>query len=88
MQGPHVEGIPVKADSGIVTMKIYPIKHAELTSEGAITISFINKLDHRSNDGVWFSSDDIPTDMPGIPLSNKEEYVSKIDMSLKEESVS
>ena len=57
---------------------------AQLTSEGAMTISFISKSDHASNDGVCVSVETIPTDTPGIPLSNKEEYDFKTDMSLKE----
>jgi hypothetical protein len=56
----------------------------KLTSEGAITISFIRRLDHTSNEGVCVSVGDLPTDTPGIPLSNKEEYDPEMVMSLKE----
>ena len=49
-----------------------------------MTISFIIKSDHASNDRVCVSVEKLPTDTPGIPLSNKEEYDFKIDMSLKE----
>lgn len=56
----------------------------KLTSEGAITISFMSRSDHTSNEGAWVSVEGLPTDTPGIPLSNKEKYDSEIDTSLKE----
>jgi hypothetical protein len=49
-----------------------------------MTISFISRSDHASNDSVCVSVEKLPTDTPGIPLSNKEEYDFKTDMSLKE----
>ena len=87
MQGSHVKEMLAKADSGIVTFKkVYAVKNkGRLTSEGAMTISFITSSDHASNDIVCVSVEKLPTDTPGIPLSNKEEYDLKFDMSLKEE---
>lgn len=49
-----------------------------------MTISFISRSDHASKDGVRVSVEKLPTDTPGIPPSNKEEYDFKVDMSLRE----
>lgn len=49
-----------------------------------MTISFISRSDHASNESVCGSVEKLPTDTPGIPLSNKEVYDLKTDMSLKE----
>ena len=56
MQGSHVEEMLVKADSGIVTiLKKSRRKKTQLTSEEAMTISFISRSDHASNDSACVS---------------------------------